>query len=524
MLNNDIKSKINWLWERFWAGGLANPITAIEQISYLLFIHRLEYVDNGKLIPNKELKWSYFSKQISDPKILLTHFKKKVFPFIKNLKNDHEPFSVFMQDASFEIDKPSLLREAIDVIDQIYSEIEKQKETGQFFQDTQGDIYEYLLSATNQAGKNGQFRTPRHIIQLMCEIVNPNLGDKICDVACGTSGFLVGAYQHILTRNSSLEFLQTDENGLQRGVIGDMLTSRQKRQLSTDTFVGFDNDKTMVRIGLMNLIMHGITEPQIEKLDTLSQAYDEYEDQKLNPPTGDITGKRKRTAKSTDGQYTIVLANPPFTGRVDKSSLSSKLTRTGTAKSEILFLDRIVHMLKVEGKAGVIVPEGVLFGSSKASKKIREILLKDCQLDAVISLPGGVFYPYTGVKTSIIIFTKKQLSSEVFHTNRVWFYGMDSDGFSLDTNRKRLKDFPLPAMLKEWDKRTKGNQRDKTKKHFFVSIEDIAANDFELSINQYADVVYEDENYEPPKQLLEQLIELETKILRELNHVNKILS
>jgi type I restriction enzyme M protein len=296
---------------------------------------------------------------------------------------------------------------------------------------------------------------------MMCEIINPELGDKVCDVTCGTSGFLVGAYQHILTKYSSAKFINPDENGLKRGVVGDKLTEAQKKKLRTNTFFGFDNDKTMVRIGLMNLIMHGISEPQIVKLDTLSKAYDHFENKKLNPPTGNISGKKIKSVK-TDEQYSIILANPPFTGRIDQAGLSDKLKRTETFKSEILFLDRIIHMLKPEGKAAVIVPEGVLFGSSKASRKIREILLKDCSLESVISLPSGVFYPYTGVKTSILIFTKKKLNSTVYNTKKVWFYGMSSDGYSLDTNRKRLKDYPLPETVKEWGKRNRTRQQDKT--------------------------------------------------------------
>jgi type I restriction enzyme M protein len=520
MLTQEIRSRINWLWDRFWAGGLANPITAIEQISYLLFIHRLEQVEKGKLIPSKDLRWSYFSKEIPDQDELLAHFKRKVFPFIKTLKNEHEPFSLLMQDASFDIDKASLLREAIDVIYDIYREIEKQKELGQHFQDTQGDVYEYLLNATKQAGKNGQFRTPRHIIQLMCEIVDPKIGDKICDVTCGTSGFLIGAYQHILTKFSSSKFIMTDENGLKRGISGDKLSKLQSKNLRTNTFFGFDNDKTMVRIGLMNLIMHGITEPQIVKLDTLSKAYDVYENSKASSATQ--MASRPKKAENIDEKYSVILANPPFTGRIDKNGLSTKLNRTGTSKSEILFLDRIVHMLTPEGKAAVIVPEGVLFGSLAASKKIREILLKDCALDAVISLPTGVFLPYTAVKTSILVFTKKKLFSDVFNTNRVWFYGMDSDGYSLDTNRKRLNDFPLPEVVKQWNISEKHRQ-DKSRNHFYVSIDDILDNGLDLSFNTYSDYAYQEQSYEPPTKLIAELVKLEDEIMRELTKINRLL-
>lgn len=526
MLSSDLKSKINWLWDRFWAGGLSNPITAIEQISYLLFMRRLEYVEGGKLFnkANSQLKWSYYTVEL-EPEKMLAHIKNKVFPFIKTKLNaPHEPFSLSMKNAVFLIDKASLLKDAVDTINEIYDEIEKQQKKGQHFQDTQGDLYEYLLDATNQAGKNGQFRTPRHIIQLMCEIINPNVNDKICDLTSGTAGFLVGAYQHILTKNSTEKKKVKDENGLLRSVAGDKLTSAQKKKLREQTFYGFDIDQTMVRIGLMNLIMHGITEPKIAHLDTLSNAYEDFEiDKQRSKKSSSKTLLSSKTKYKPDEQYDTILANPPFTGRIDKGGLSAKLGRIETSQSELLFLDRIIHMLKPNGKAAVIIPEGVLFGSGKAQNKTREILLKDCCLEAVISLPSGVFQPYTGVKTSILIFTKKQLYSDKYHTTKVWFYGMDSDGYSLDTHRKKLKDNPLPLVIKDWSERNKKAQSNKKLKHFYIPIKDIIANGLDLSYNQYKKYVQENEKYEQPKELLAQLIEFEKEILNDMNYLTGIL-
>lgn len=523
MLSNDLKSKIKWLWDRFWAGGLSNPITAIEQISYLLFMRRLEHVDNGRLLKkNEKVKWSYYTKafrlteselkKIGKNKELLSqkvqekdvklfnHIKDTVFPYIKNLNDPHEPFTRAMESAVFLIEKPSLLREAIETIDDIYSHIEKEQEQGQYFQDTQGDLYEYLLEATSQAGKNGQFRTPRHIIQMMSEIIEPSVEDAICDLTSGTAGFLVGAYQYILTKGSLKRV--KDENGFERSIAGDKLTSKEKKKLAGSTFFGFDIDQTMVRIGVMNLIMHGITEPKVLLKDTLSKEYDKYE---------------------SDEKYSVILANPPFTGRIDKNGLSDKLKRIETSQSELLFLDRIVHMLKPGGKAAVIIPEGVLFGSGTAQKKIREILLKDCDLKAVISLPSGVFLPYTGVKTSILVFTKVKLNSEVYHTEKVWFYGMESDGYSLDTNRKKLNEKPLPALVKSWQRRETSKQNDFTKNHFFVSIDQIKNNGLQLSYNQYRVFDYQEQQYESPKDLLARLIDVEREILNDMEGLNALI-
>ena len=531
MLNTELKNNINKLWDKFWSRGLSNPMDAIEQISYLLFIRRLEELDNEKLensksskekyisifdgnykfvsrdrdggkdevIKKADFKWSSFTQKKDEE--LLTFVRDKVFNFIKNLNRPDQPFAQHMQNANLEIKSATLLEEAIEDIDKLYEEVDKQKKKGQHFQDTLGDIYEYLLEKLNEGGRLGQFRTPRHIIQMMCEILNPNIGDVVCDPACGTSGFLVGAYQHILSKYTSNEFKETDENGFNRGIKGDKISKEDWKNLKEKTFFGFDNSQNMVRIGLMNLILHDITIPQIEHIDTLSKKFE--------------TTKNKE-------KYTKILANPPFAAKVSKTDMSDTFRITQT-NSELLFIDRIIQMLKPEGKAAVIIPEGVLYNSGKGYKTIREALLKDCMLDAVISLPSGVFKPYTGVKTSILFFTKKQLMSSQFHTRKVWFYELESDGYSLDDNRRKLKENPLPGVVKSWEKSPSDSTENRKRHHFYVPLSEIREQGFDLSINRYKDFDYEIEEYEPPKELLDKLIESEELILNEMRKLKGLL-
>lgn len=567
MLSSDLKSKINKLWDKFWSRGITNPISAIEQISYLLFMRRIDELDTLKiqqaafteedyrsifLVPklNKDgvpqtdkkgeiiyedksnCRWSHF-KQL-DPDTMLSLVSQEAFNFIKTINKridlpqkdeanwDKEmkailsgkkkvyskdiekeyPYVRYMQNAVFLINNSNLLDEAVKAIDEIYVEIKKQQDEGQGFQDTQGDVYEYLLNEIGQSGKNGQFRTPRHLIQLMCEILDPDWTDTICDPACGTGGFLLGAYQHILTKYSSKEYLQKDENGFIRGTMGDKITKDAVwKNLKEKTFYGFDIDQTMVRIGLMNLMLHDISVPRIEHIDTLSNKYEGHE---------------------KDEQYSIVLANPPFTGRIDKGGMSDQFRIPGT-QSELLFIDRMVRMLKPGGKAAIIIPEGVLFGTGKAQKKAREILLRDTQLEAVISLPNGAFQPYTGVKTAILVFTKVELESKKWHTDKVWFYNLKSDGYTLDNNRKRQKDEPLPLAVKSYQSRVKDNDTNRDADHFYVDLKTIKENNYDLSFNKYKKFDYTPQNYEPPKVILKTLMSLEKDIQKELNELNELI-
>jgi type I restriction enzyme M protein len=553
MLHNNpiLKALINSLWNTLWSGGIANPLTAIEQITYLLFMKRLDdmesklegdakftgdkyeskrfagnyipYVDESlyqitdktskedakkiktvlkeakRPVSKQELRWNKF-KRITPTEKMLEHVRYNVFPFIKTLNGDTSPFTKHMANAVFIIEKPTLLFEAINKIEEIFIEIEKDaSDGGHTFQDIQGDVYEMLLNEIAQAGKNGQFRTPRHIIKLMAELVEPQLGHKIADPACGTAGFLLGAYQYILTdlvRKKDKKKLEKDDDGFEMATYSSFIDEKIKKVLD-ESFYGFDIDVTMVRLGLMNLMMHGIDNPKIDYKDSLSKSYNEA------------------------GQYDIVLANPPFTGKIDRGDVNTSL-RIDSPASELLFLDRISSMLRIGGKAAVIIPEGVLFGSSNAQKQTREIILKDNQLEAVISLPSGAFKPYTGVKTAILVFTKVEEKSKTWNTEKVWFYELQSDGYSLDDNRRRLKDFPLPKTKDAFNNRAKSKNKDR-KSHFFVPIAEIQENDLDLSFNRYKEYEYVEQTYEPPKEILAKLMKLEKEILKDMEELNSLI-
>lgn len=538
MLTPEIKSKINQLWDRFWSGGIANPLTAIEQISYLLFMKRLDEMDTDKkkkaafagekyeslfsgvykskriskrldvTVKKESFRWSHFKEM--EPANMLSHVSENVFPFVKMLNEEQYPFSKSMKDAVFMIPKPSLLDEAIKIIDSIYDDIEKQRQGGQLFHDTLGDVYEYLLNEISISGKNGQFRTPRHIIRMMAEIIDPDITDKICDPTCGSGGFLVGAYQYILAKYSTdKNLLPEDENGFRNGIGDKIKEKRLWEKLRTKTFYGFDFDTTMVRFGLMNLMLHDITQPHIEYMDTLSKRYDEYE---------------------APGQYTVMLANPPFKGSIDSGDKGA--VRIDSNKTELLFIDRIMRMLQTGGRAGVIIPDGVLFGSSNAHKEVRKLLLQTCELKAVISMPSGVFKPYAGVSTAILIFTKvteenkkAKEDGKGWHTQQVWFYNMESDGYSLDDNRRPLGDKPLPRIVKDYREYvgSKKKSDDKKHKHFYVPISDIIATGCDLSLNRYKEIHYEEAQYDPPKEILAKLIAMENEILKDMNSLNELI-
>jgi len=532
MLTKEIKSQVQNLWDRLWSGGLSNPITAIEQISYLLFMKRLESFHEN--VP-KEYKWSNYHKL--EGKELVNRIDQ-VFKYIKNdLGQQDEPFAQAMANANFEIENPALLKSAMGFIDAIYKEIDKERARNQHFHDIQGDVYEHLLLHTSEAGKNGQFRTPRHIIHMMAALLDPDLDGKICDLASGSGGFLVAAYQYIHTKYSNHK--EPDDDGLQKGTDGNQFTAEQKRKLKEDIFYGFDIDRTMVRIGVMNLMMHGITKPHIVHLDSLSSQYEVWEAQQLQQ---EVNPKDKSTLTNPalQGQYKYIMANPPFTGRIDSPGVSENLDRVYPPKydkkdenkrvkqsvqSELLFLERMVYMLQEGGRAAVIVPEGVLFNSGKAHKQVRQILMKDCRLDAVISLPPGAFKPYTGVKTAILIFTKVEQDAKDFHTEKVWFYELKGDGYSLDDNRKKLTENPLPETVTAYEqvKEQQITPEDRKSHHFYVPLSELQENAYDLSLNRYKEFVYEEQIYDPPKEILSRLMHLEEDILNEMRELNNLI-
>lgn len=510
MLSAKMKSLINQLWNSFWVGGIANPLTAIEQMSYLLFIRRLDEVDTklkkdaewtgenynsifaGKYnsplsneeIDKQTLRWSHF-KHLEGGE-MLSHVQTKVFPFIKQINGQNSTFAEYMADAVFIIPKPSLLVEAVNILDALYQEIETEIQAGQTFHDTQGDMYEYLLSEISSSGKNGQFRTPRHIIKLMCELTSPGIGEKIGDPACGTGGFLLGAYQYILTQHTSQEHIKIDEDGFTHG-FGDKLTDeRLWKELRENTFFGYDFDTTMVRIGLMNLMLHGITNPNIKRVDTLSKRYNE------------------------DNQYDVIMANPPFKGSIDKGDINENFSLK-TTKTELLFVNRIINSLKIGGRASVIVPDGVLFGSSKAHKDLRKMVINDCELQGIVSMPSGVFKPYAGVSTAILTFVKGG------STEKVWFYDMQADGYSLDDKRIKIDSSDLPNIVEEWKSRKSNTNDDRKAKHFFVSLQEIKENNYDLSINRYKEFEYIPPEYDKPEVILDRIVKFEEVIKQEIN-------
>lgn len=522
MLTPTIRSKIDALWDRFWSGGIANPLTAIEQISYLFFMRRLDAMDRQEQgraafaerehtslfegtvtgldnveIDKDELRWSRFRHLPAEE--MLRVVRDRVFPFIKSLGGDGNPFARAMHDAVFILPKASLLVEATGIIDEIYAEIEREQREGQTFQDTQGDLYEYLLSEIATSGKNGQFRTPRHIIQMICCLVDPQLGDRICDPACGTGGFLLGAYQHIVTAYTSEEHREIDENGLERGLIGDQLTNAELwRILREETLYGFDFDTTMVRISAMNLLLHGIDRPNLSYADTLSKRFTEK------------------------AMYNVVLANPPFKGSIDKGDIHEELSLK-TTKTELLFVNRMINLLDIGGRAGVIVPDGVLFGSSNAHKALRKMLLEQCELQAVVSMPSGVFKPYAGVSTAVLVFVKGG------KTERVWFYDMQADGYSLDDKREKIEANDIPDVVAKWKAWDHGQDavlpqfEDRKAKAFYVPVEEIIENNYDLSINRYKEIEYKEVEYDPPKVILQQLRDLEDEIRKDLDELERML-
>ncbi len=494
MLDSELKSKIKQLWDKFWSGGISDPLVAITQMSYLIFMKRLEDEDvqreqesqlNGNgydsiFEGHPELKWSKWTNLPSDK--ILEHVRDKVFPFLRTLGGEDSLYAQYMKDAVFTIPTPSLLIEAVKIIDDMH--IKEQN------RDAKGDLYEYLLSELKTAGKNGQFRTPRHIIKMMVTMANPKIGDLICDPACGTAGFLVNAYEHILKNNTSKELIKLDDQGVEYNFVGDKLDEKQWNQLRELMLYGYDFDSTMVRLSLMNLMMHGVKKPNIKQINTLSTRYNQEKN-----------------------HYDVVLANPPFKGSINKSDISREFSITAT-KTVILFLELMFNILANGGVCAVIVPDGVLFGNSKAQKQIRKKLLIECRLDAVVTMPSGVFKPYAGVSTAVLVFTKGE------PTRKVWFYDMISDGYSLDDKRTFIDGKgDIPDIIDKFKQRNTHKFEDRKAKCFFVPIEEIEENNFDLSISRYMEFEYKEIVYEKPEVIKQKILEIEKKIIETLQEI-----
>jgi len=493
MLKADVKSKINQLWDRFWSGGISNPLTAIEQMSYLIFMKRLEDLDNQHLRlsdargeeyksifeNHEDCRWSHWKHLPAEE--MMKHVLGVVFPFIKEIRRGEDTlFSENMKDAVFIIQKPSLLQEAVNILDGLNISAQNH--------DVQGDIYEYLLNELKTSGKNGQFRTPRHIIRMMVGLVEPQIGMNICDPACGTGGFLINAYEYILRMNTSEDIIKYDEQGVPYNLVGDKIIKKEHwNLLRRESLYGYDNDSTMTRIGLMNMILHGIEHPNIRYADALSKNFDQT------------------------SRFDIVLSNPPFTGSIDKTDINDNF-KVSTAKTELLFLELFYNLLHNGGRAAVIVPNGVLFGSSNAHKKIREILLEKSQVEAVISMPSGVFQPYAGVGTAVLVFTKGG------KTEKVWFYEMLRDGFTLDQKRDFIDGKgDIPDIIGKFKTRADSKQS------FSVTAEEIKNNDFSLSLQRYKQIEYEEIEYEKPEVIIDRVLKTEEEINKELRELRRLI-
>lgn len=499
-LTTQQKSDIDRLWTEFWTGGITNPLTVIEQISFLMFARLLDVMEttgerkaertkkpfkgrfSGKDDPRR---WKNFKQK--DAAEMLRVVRDDVFPHFRKL-NGGTTFAEYMQDAQLMIQKASLLVSAVSMIDKLpITE-----------GDAKGDLYEYLLSKLTTAGINGQFRTPRHIIRFMVELLEPKPTDTIGDPACGTAGFLVGVMQYLLETHTSAKGKLKGESG-ETIYTGDLLEP-YRAHIQDGMFHGFDFDATMLRIASMNLMLHGVDNPDIHYQDTLSNGFPE-----------------KFPKQASDG-FDVILANPPFKGSLDEGDVHASLTQAvKTKKTELLFVALILRMLKKGGRSATIVPDGVLFGSSKAHTALRRLLVKDNQLEAVISLPSGVFKPYAGVSTAILVFTKGG------KTDHLFFYDVEADGFSLDDKRDPVRENDLPDALVRWRKRSAKKDTDRAAKHFMVPVTEIEEKDFDLSINRYKEAKHEQVKYDPPKEVVAKLRTLEAEIARSLSDLEAML-
>lgn len=498
MITGELKNKIDNIWEMFWTGGLTNPLDVIEQMTYLMFIKDLDDADNihikesamlglpyesmfaGEItvgersVDGGRLKWSVFRDFPAQK--MYTTMQEWVFPFIKELHGDKESaYSKYMSDAIFKIPTPLMLDKIVNAMDEMYAQMESIGNA-----DTKGDVYEYLLSKLATAGVNGQFRTPRHIIKMMVELMEPEPDEIICDPACGTSGFLVAACEYLREKRKEEIFFDR----------------KNKEHYMNHMFHGFDMDRTMLRIGAMNMMTHGVENPFIEYRDSLS----------------DQNADRDK--------YSLILANPPFKGSLDYDIVATDLLKVcKTKKTELLFLALFIKMLKKGGRCACIVPDGVLFGSSTAHKAIRKELVEENRLEAVISMPSGVFKPYAGVSTAILIFTRTGHGG----TDKVWFYDMKADGRSLDDKRVEVQKNDIPDIIARFKKREAETDRKRTEQSFFVPKQEIAENEYDLSINKYKETEYVPVEYPSTSEIMAEIRRLEVQIGAELDELERVL-
>ena len=490
MITGDIKNKIDKIWDTFWTGGITNPITIVEQMTYLFFMKLLDDAqrkkesvaslmgvevkdpvfkkgdwlnpETGANVPYDTLRWHVFKDY--EPLTMFNTVRNSVFPFIKNMNEGKQSaYSRFMGNAIFMIPTEKILTKIVETIDDLDMNN----------RDAMGDVYEYVLGKMAASGNNGQFRTPRHIIRMMVELMRPTLKDVICDPAMGSAGFIVESAKYIN------EHYQAD-----------LLQRNNLEHYKHDMFHGFDTDQTMLRIGAMNMMLHGVDNPDISYQDSLS------------------------TDNTDTDRYTLCLANPPFAGTLDKDSISkSLLAIASTTKTELLFVSLFLRMLQLGGRCASIVPDGVMFGNSKAHKTLRKELVDNQQLQAVISMPSGVFQPYSGVSTAILIFTKTNAGG----TDKVWVYNMKADGYSLDQKRTEVSENDIPDVVARFQNLNSEADRTRKEQSFLVPVEEIREKDYDLSINKYKEVEREVVVYDPPQVIMERIVKLETEINEALN-------
>jgi len=500
MITGEIKNKVDRIWEVFWTGGITNPLSVIEQLTYLLFIKGLDEVQNRKesesqvlgldienpvyTAEQRELRWSAFKELEAEQMFSLftrqDDVNPGVFQFIKTMHGDNDSaFSRYMSDAIFMVPTPKMLQKVVEMLDEIPMED----------RDTKGDVYEYLLSKIATSGQNGQFRTPRHIIDMMVELMKPTPNDTIIDPACGSGGFLVSANNYL--RDNHKEIFSD---------------SSLNHHFNNEMFYGHDMDSTMLRIGAMNMMLHGVENPNIDYRDSLGET------------------------NTDEGRYSLILANPPFKGSLDYESCSkSLLSMCKTKKTELLFMALIVRSLKLGGRCAVIVPDGVLFGSSKAHKEIRKELVENQKLTGVISMPSGVFKPYAGVSTAILIFTKTDEGG----TDNVWFYDMKNDGFSLDDKRDPIEGSDIPDIVARFHSLINNEElviknseadRKRTEQSFLVPVDEIREQAYDLSINRYKEIEYDEVDHGDPREILAEIKELEKEIIADITELETMIN
>lgn len=484
-MNAELKNKIKNIWDIFWSSGMTNPLSVIEQITYLIFI---KILDDNEM--KKESVAASFNVDVVDPIFDKDHqncrwhnFKhleaeamyntmlNYVFPFLKSgdIAGKDTAFSRYMENALFLVPTPRVLSRVVDALDELDMNNK----------DVMGDVYEELLNEMASSGTNGQFRTPRHIINMVIELMKPTITDKICDPAMGSAGFITSAAKYI-TDHYSLELMKKEN----------------KKHYTTTMFTGFDTDQTMLRIGAMNMMLHGVEAPNIKWQDSLSSD-NTYRD-----------------------EFSLIVANPPFAGSLDKETISKDLLAVAsTTKTELLFIVAFVKMLKIGGRCASVVPDGVLFGSSNAHKAIRKELIDNNRLEAVISMPSGVFQPYAGVKTSIVIFTKTNAGG----TDNVWFYDMTNDGFTLDVKRTAIEGSDIPDIIERFHHLENEKTRTRKDKSFLVPVEEIINNDYDLTINKYKEIEKEVKTYRPTKEILEDILNLEKEFNESMKALEEML-